>query len=179
MVSESVATFSISGLWHGASFTFIVWGVLHGLLLIMENLTSEIRKKISAVINFGRLNFVKTFVCVGYTFVVTCITWILFRAETFNDAFYIIKRIFSELPKVESIDKMAELFPEIARQNLYVAVFGIALLFVVDLICTKSDFRTVLNKVPMFARIAIYAVFTLLILVFGAYETKSFIYFQF
>ena len=172
-------TFSISGLWHGASFTFIVWGFLHGFFLIIENITSEIREKVSAALKFGKLNFIKTFICICGTFVVTCVTWILFRAETFDDAFYILKQVFSGLPSFSSIDEMAGLFPEFPRQNLYISIFSIALLLIVDLLCRKSDFRTVMNKVPLFGRISIYIVFTLLILVFGAYETKSFIYFQF
>ena len=172
-------TFTVSGLWHGASFTFVVWGFLHGLFLIIEKLTSGIRQKISGFIKLGHFNFVKPFVCVCYTFILTCITWILFRAATFGDAFYVIKRLFTELPKFESIDNMAGWFTEIPRQNLYVAIFGIVILFIADFISRKSDFRTVVAKVPLFGRISIYAVLTFLILAFGAYETKSFIYFQF
>ena len=93
--------------------------------------------------------------------------------------FYIAGKIFSGLPEFMSVDKAAELFTGIPRQNLYVSIFGIALLFIVDFLCRKSDFRTALDKVPLFGRLSIYTVLTLLILVFGAYETKSFIYFQF
>jgi len=176
---NQLITFSISGLWHGASFTFIIWGILHGILLITEGVTSKIRAKISAFINLGRLNFIKTFLCICGTFIITCITWVLFRAETFGDAFYILRQLFSGLPDFRSVNKTAELFAEIPRQNLYIAIFSIALLLTVDLLCRKSDFRTALDKIPVFARVPVYAVFICLIIVFGAYEAQSFIYFQF
>jgi len=176
---NQMITFSISGLWHGASFTFIIWGFLHGLILIAEKLTENIRKKISGAIKLGRLSPVKTFLCVCYTFFATCITWILFRSDTFGDAFYILGRVFSGLPEFVSLNGAAAMFPGIPRQNLYVAVFGIVGLLVADFLCRKSDFRTVAEKIPIYARIPLYALLVCLILVFGAYETKSFIYFQF
>jgi D-alanyl-lipoteichoic acid acyltransferase DltB (MBOAT superfamily) len=176
---NQMITFTISGLWHGASFTFITWGFLHGLILIIEKLTENIRAKISGFLKFGKLSFIKTFICVCYTFFVTCITWILFRADNFGDAFYILKRVFTGLPEFMPISKAAEMFEGIPRQNLYVAVFGIILLLVSDFLCRKSDFRTAAGKIPVYARIPMYAALICLILVFGAYESKSFIYFQF
>ncbi|MCL2773697.1 MAG: MBOAT family protein [Oscillospiraceae bacterium] len=176
---NQIVTFLISGLWHGANFTFIVWGFMHGLLGVIEHLTVNIRKKISGFIRLGVFNFIKTFICICYTFCVTCILWILFRSDTFGDAFYIVKQVFSGLPKFASIDKTAALFTNIPRQNLYTAIIGIILLLIVDILCRKSDFRTAIEKVPVFARIPIYSLFICLIIVFGAYQSKSFIYFQF
>jgi len=176
---NQLITFAISGLWHGASFTFIIWGILHGCMLIAEGLTSNIRAKISGFINLGRFNFIKTGLCIAGTFVITCITWVLFRAETFGGAFYILKQLFSGLPKFGSLNKAAELFADIPRQNLYISVFGIILLLTVDFLCRKSDFKTAIDRVPVFARMPVYAVLLSLIIVFGAYEAQSFIYFQF
>jgi len=176
---NQIITFSISGLWHGASFTFVIWGILHGLLLIADKFTENIKKKISDIINLRKFNFIKTLLSVFITFCITCITWVLFRADTFGDAFYIIKRLFSGIPRFVSVNKAAESFESIPRQNLYVAIFAIFLLLAVDFMCRKSDFRTTIEKVPVFARIPIYALLISLILVFGAYESKSFIYFQF
>ena len=176
---NQIVTFSISGLWHGASFTFVIWGFLHGVLLIIEGLTASLRKKISGLINLGKANVVKTGFCICYTFFVTSVTWVFFRAENFGDAFYIFGQLFSGLPKLVSLDSAAALFEGIPRQNLYAAVFGIVLLLVTDFLCRKSDFRTAVGKMPTAARVPIYAALVCLILVFGAYESKSFIYFQF
>ena len=182
---NQLITFSISGLWHGASFTFVIWGFVHGLLLIAEKLTSGIRAKVSGVIDrvkLGKFNPVRpvtAFLCVCYTFFVSCILWVLFRAESFGDAFYVIKTIFSGFPKFESLDQTVKLFAGVPRASIYTAVFGIALLLVVDFLCRKSDFRTAFGKAPVYARLPVYAAFVVLILLFGVYETKSFIYFQF
>ena len=176
---NQMITFTVSGLWHGASFTFVIWGFLHGLILIVEKLTENIRKKISGFLKFGRLNFIKTFLCVCYTFCVTCITWVLFRSDTLDDALYILKRVFSGLSEFMPVNKIAEMFAGIPRQKLYVSIFGIILLLAADFLCKKSDFRTAAGKIPVYARIPMYAFLICLILIFGAYETKSFIYFQF
>jgi D-alanyl-lipoteichoic acid acyltransferase DltB (MBOAT superfamily) len=182
---NQIITFSISGLWHGASFTFVIWGFLHGLLLIIEKLASGLRAKVSGIIErvkIGSFNPIRpftAFLCVCYTFFVSCFLWVLFRAESFGDAFYVIKTMFSGLPKYESFGETAKLFANVPRVGIYAACFGIIMLLLVDFLCRKSDFRTALEKVPFFARLPVYALFVILILVFGAYETKSFIYFQF
>ncbi|MCL2099671.1 MAG: MBOAT family protein [Oscillospiraceae bacterium] len=176
---NQIITFAISGLWHGASFTFIVWGLFHGVLLIIERFTENLKTKISAFVKLGRFDFLKKLLGVGLTFFITCISWVLFRADTFGDAFYILKTMFSEAPQLLSIGEAAGLFPEIPPQNLYISVFGIITLLTVDFLCRKSDFGTALEKIPVYARVPLYATLLCFILVFGAYEAQSFIYFQF
>jgi len=176
---NQIITFGISGLWHGANFTFIIWGLLHGILLIAEKYTENIRAKISDFIKLGRFDFIKTLFSIFCTFCITSITWILFRADTFGDAFLMIRKVFSGLPEFASISKTAELFAEIPRQSLYIATFGVIILLITDFLCRKSEFRVAFDKIPAFVRIPVYALLICLILVFGAYEAQSFIYFQF
>ena len=176
---NQLTTFAISGLWHGADFTFIIWGFLHGILVIIEGVTKDIRAKISNIINLGRFNFIKTALCMFYTFTMVNIAWVLFRAETFSDAFYILKRMFTGLPQFASIARTAELFPGIPRQNLYVAVFAIILLLTVDFLCRRSNFSVMIGKAPDFIRIPVYSLLIVLIIAFGAFESQDFIYFQF
>ena len=71
-------TFLVSGLWHGANWTYVIWGGLHGLYLVLERLFCRKRPP-------GRL----------LTFCAVCFAWIFFRASTVADAFTVIGRIFS------------------------------------------------------------------------------------
>lgn len=73
-------TMLVGGLWHGASYNFIIWGGLHGLYLIIQR---QIKFKLPA------------FISILITFSLTTFAWIFFRAQSFNDSIYIIERIFS------------------------------------------------------------------------------------
>ncbi|MFI3240215.1 MAG: MBOAT family O-acyltransferase [Bacteroidales bacterium] len=79
-------TFLVSGVWHGAAWNFIIWGALHGLYLVIENLLSS--NKSSRNIFFRLLKQL-------YTFILVVFAWIFFRANSTNDAFYIINNIFT------------------------------------------------------------------------------------
>jgi len=76
--------FLLSGLWHGASWTFIAWGAYHGLFLVLDRLF--LKKWLTKL---GK------FVAIPFTFLVTMIGWVLFRANTFDHAIAIWKSLFS------------------------------------------------------------------------------------
>lgn len=73
--------FLISGLWHGANWTFIVWGAMHGILMVIERITG---KKIEKTRLLGRI----------FTFIFVNAAWVVFRADTLSDAFMFFGRIF-------------------------------------------------------------------------------------
>ena len=73
-------TMLLGGLWHGASYNFIIWGSLHGLYLVLGK--------------YIKLN-INSFISICITFFVTTLTWVFFRSQSFNDSIYIINRIFN------------------------------------------------------------------------------------
>lgn len=77
--------FMISGLWHGANWKYLVWGLIHGLLLIVYQVLNKLK------IELKGFTYLKWFV----TFNLVCLAWIFFRANSVADAFYIISKIFS------------------------------------------------------------------------------------
>src|SRR5262249_3668223 len=93
-VLNLMATFMLSGLWHGANWTFLVWGFLHGLycvprVFIGEPLARFAEARLLAV----RVSFV--LLSVGLTFARTLVAWIFFRAADIGTAFRLIHRLFS------------------------------------------------------------------------------------
>jgi len=85
-------TMLIGGLWHGANYTFIIWGMLHGIALIIHKLYMNFRKtKFNDISN----NMLYRIICMVMTFIFVSFCWIFFRADTFNDALNIIQRMFS------------------------------------------------------------------------------------
>lgn len=83
-------TMLVSGLWHGASWNFVIWGAIHALFLSVERLTNWYR-----VFDGGRM---KTVLSILITNFVVIIAWVFFRAESFPDAAYIIDKMFSFAP---------------------------------------------------------------------------------
>lgn len=76
--------FALSGLWHGAAWTFVVWGVFHGLFLILDRLF---------LLRFYKL--IGKIPAVFITFIITLVGWVFFRSETLTDAFFYIGKMFS------------------------------------------------------------------------------------
>jgi len=75
--------FILSGMWHGASWNFIVWGAYHGVFLSLDKFTVNIRKKIPRIL------------LIPWTFVLVTFGWVCFRAETISDAYAYLRRMFA------------------------------------------------------------------------------------
>ncbi len=88
------ATFLISGLWHGAAWTFVVWGGLHGILLVIEMRTNKAKKKIEKKLHL-KGNQLYIWLQRLWTFVLCWFTCIFFRSNTLSDALLAIKKIFT------------------------------------------------------------------------------------
>lgn len=173
---NQLITFSISGIWHGAAWTYVVWGVLNGIYLIAGKLTFDIREKIKKVTGYAKIPLLPGIVGTAVTFYIVCMTWIFFRAESFADAFYVLNRVTTYIP---DFSRIPGAFNAIPSSRLIISIGAIVLLFVVDFFCRGSDFKTAVGKMPMPARITSYGLLLAVIVLFGAYDNKSFIYFQF
>ena len=91
-------TFLISGVWHGAKWTFVVWGGLNGLLLIYEMLTKNIREQWATRLGLDRFPLLRQSFRTMTTFSLIGLTWVFFRANTLNDAFFMTGQLFSCFP---------------------------------------------------------------------------------
>ena len=94
VIRNTMIIFLLSGLWHGANWTFIVWGAYHALLFLPLILLNKNRKNIEIVANERRYPSFKELLTIVWTFILVMIGWIIFRAENITDAFYFIKRCF-------------------------------------------------------------------------------------
>ncbi len=172
-------TFLISGLWHGASWTFIVWGVFHGLILILERFTKPIRERIAALIKW---KFLLNSLSVLITFSIVCIGWIFFRANSIQDAFYILTTMFSDTADYLDPVKMAIKFRGIGwtPSDLLEVFIFLAMLEFVQLIDRKQFWGDTLKKIPRFFQWSFYFILLVIIIFFGTDNyTENFIYFQF
>ena len=167
-------TFLISGLWHGASWTFVTWGAIHGFYHIFSIWTSGLREKIVEAIGLNKLPKLHKILQIGITFILVCFGWIFFRANSLSDAIYVIRHMFTNLgPKVPITSLGLDSF------QLKVAFASIGFMELVHLVQEKKSIRQIISTKPIWLRWSLYYILILWIILFGSFGSQEFIYFQF
>lgn len=92
-----MAVFLLSGLWHGANWTFVVWGALNGAYLIGEVWTAPARDRLARFLGLDRAPFLRSAVQTAATFALVCLAWVFFRSRNLSDAWLILSRLASGL----------------------------------------------------------------------------------
>lgn len=161
--------FSISGLWHGANWTFVVWGIYHACLLILLNVFVQ-KRKYRQIVAYG--NIFPTFkegAQMISTFVLVVLGWVLFRATSINEAYQYFEGIFDvslfSIPKFWGVSNIEALF----------SVLFIAILIVLEWFTREKEY-------PMKGHgqmQAILCAFVILLIYFFGLDSSGFIYFQF
>ncbi len=165
-------TFLISGLWHGANWTFVIWGALHGFYLIFAIWTSNIRQAINNRIGISKLPGLEHFIQVVITILLSWFAWIFFRANSLQDAFLIIGRLFEFVP---GSDLNLFYFPS----DFYVAVSTLIFLFIVELLEEKYGLWKKLQTISKTFKWILLILIILSIFILGKWEDIDFLYFQF
>jgi hypothetical protein len=100
--------FVVSGLWHGASWTFVLWGGLHGFYYLLHVWTEGIRDKGAQLFHLEAKPVLKTFIGALITFVLVCFAWVFFRANSISDAFLLIGSLVRLGPSTASVSSTAD-----------------------------------------------------------------------
>ena len=92
---NTMLIFLLSGFWHGADWTFILWGFFHGIFMILEKIIKDLWKKLDGIVFVNRIMlFVGKIIGVTYTFLFINLTWVLFRASTIKQAKIFVGKLF-------------------------------------------------------------------------------------
>lgn len=191
-------TFLLSGLWHGANWTYVVWGVLNGGYLILETGTKNLRNRLAKVLGLERLPGLLKFIQVARTFLLICFSWIFFRAKSLEDALYVVRHLFTgareSLTKYivyiwsVNFNRKSVVVEEGIRTlfslnrpfgELKIAVGAIGFLLFIHAIQRHGSIRHMLSNKPAFFRWTIYYLMVMALFMFGFGEGEKFIYFQF
>lgn len=171
-----MVVFLVSGLWHGAAMTFVIWGALHGLYQVIGIFIAPLRKKLYTVVDQNHP--VLVVLRIAGTFILVNLAWILFRANSLSDAAYIFKTIFT----MDSVFPMALGVLGLSRKMLVVVGIAVLILYIVDVMNTKRFVAHRVNRTIWF-RYFVYVVILLSIFIFGYYgagfDPQDFVYFQF
>jgi alginate O-acetyltransferase complex protein AlgI len=178
VVFAIMCTFLTSGLWHGAAWTFIIWGALHGVALVAFFLTVKLRRKISKSLPenlWDSLGLVVTFIFV-------CFTFIFFRANSVQEAFYIAEHVFTGIPDlVSKVLNHQSVFEEIGlrKPDLILSIALIMFLEAVHYFQTRVNIPDTFVRKPAIVRWTVYCALIVVIVFLGYFEERQFIYFQF
>jgi D-alanyl-lipoteichoic acid acyltransferase DltB (MBOAT superfamily) len=167
-----LVVFLISGLWHGANWTFVVWGCLHGFYMLIADMTKHLRKKLADLFFPQNFSIVHRLGQTFLTFHLVCFAWIFFRANSISDAFLIIKKIF--MPGASSVNCYIQGFD---RGTMVLIVVCVVMMELVQ--NNKNSIKNFLQTCYLPLRWALYYGFILFVMFLGTYKTQSFIYFQF
>lgn len=171
-----LVVFLVSGLWHGANWTFVAWGALNGFYYMLALATARIWKKMAG------------FMQIALTFSLISFSLIFFRAKSMQDAFYIIGHLFSGLSKAAA--NVFAYVPQINIQKsmvlgqplyeLFILAFAFGFLALVYFLQKNGTYKNLFGTKPLWLRWGFYGMLLLSLIFLSALNnTLQFIYFQF
>ena len=164
-------TFLVSGLWHGANWTFVIWGIIHGLGQIAENLLGINTKKKNPLKIIFSTCLVLVFVICG---------WVFFRAETITDAIYVFKNCLVGISDPVAYVDHGLTDIGLSDKNIFDIALPCLLLLLYDFFSLKFDVIEKISNLRLVPRWSIYILFVIFILCMLPNNSGGeFIYFQF
>jgi alginate O-acetyltransferase complex protein AlgI len=171
-VAALTVTFLVSGVWHGASWGYIAWGLLHGMYLSVATLYKPVQMKMHRVLHLEKSRLLELWQ-IGITFHLVCFSWVFFRAKTVSDAYHIVTNLFIGVGNVSDL-----LFLN-GTAELLITVCTLGIVLFVDSRPKTWTFEDTFFQKPFFLRWSVYTVLVLSTLFLAIDSVNLFIYTQF
>ena len=180
---NKMIVFMLSGLWHGAQLTFVVWGTINGLYQVIGEILMPIREKVSDALGVNRDSEGFCVLRAIVTFTMIDFTWIFFRADSLGRAVYIIKSIFNA-ENIWTLFDGSLYNCGLDEKNFRFMLIAVIVLLVADFLKRKGIMvREIILRQDGYIKCLVVSLSILMIMVFGkygpAYNAVNFIYFQF
>jgi D-alanyl-lipoteichoic acid acyltransferase DltB (MBOAT superfamily) len=171
IIRNTFVIFLLSGFWHGANWTFILWGLYHGALFLPLVLIGSNRKNISSVSSGKSFPSVKELLQIVTTFLLVVFGWIIFRCDNLTSVFTVFSKIFS--PSLFSLPNIG------GRRRFFLTIFLIIICMIMEWAHREKEFGLQINGIKYrIVRWAVYVILMLMIIMFQGNQS-DFIYFQF
>ena len=165
-------TFLVSGVWHGAAWTYVVWGALHGTYLVGSIVTQNLRRRLVGAIALDRFPMLLHAFRVGVTFSMVCLSYVFFRAESVSDGWHIVTHLLSPAPDV------GDQTPSVLQ--LALGAMLVVVVLTVEASSRDQDYGQWWSVRTAWQRWTLdYALVSAMLLLSVVNATGSFIYFQF
>ena len=178
-----MVVFLLSGMWHGANWTYIIWGAINGVYQIIGDAFKPLKEKVNGLLGINTSSFSHHVLRCLITFILVDFTWIFFRASDMTSAVSIIKSIFSA-DNIHILFDCSLYTAGLDRSNYLLMIISIIILGIGDWFKYKGvKISDLVLKQDLWFRYVVIVAATLIVLVFGVYGSSygvtSFIYFQF
>jgi alginate O-acetyltransferase complex protein AlgI len=166
--------FLVSGLWHGAAWTFLIWGALHATYAVIGTVTRDMRGQMAQAIGLDRSPWLLDGLRMFVTVQLVMLAWVFFRAASLSDALYIVAHLFRGL-------ELRGGYGLNFGGAYEVTILGasVATLFAVDAMQESGGARGWFRAQPLPLRWALYYAMVFAVLILGKFGSQEFIYFQF
>lgn len=170
VAASLMVTFIALGVWHGAGWTFAVYGFIQGLVIVWELRTERIRNKVRKHIGgwlFATLSIIRTYL-------IFAVSLVFFKAQSVSDAFYFLRNI-----SFQTHASWKEINIGMSDHICIVAGTALLLMLLYDFFMSKGDLHRRLEKQPILLRWTIYYLIVFALFAYGKFGTENFIYLQF
>ena len=173
----------ITGIWHGASWMFVAWGIFHAILLIGSQVFAPFFQKLTQWLRIKTDNFGWSFWQMTRTFLLCCVGRVFFRASTIADSFGMFGKMFTDVKISSLFDRSVIKALDFGAENMVISLIAIFVLWAVDMLQERMPLRKTLAQQNLIFRWSVIVIGLLAVIVFGIYgpgfEASSFIYEQF
>lgn len=179
-----VITFVVTGLWHGAGWTFMLMGAIFGFYIVLGLVTRGWREALARHSGLARYPSIRAILQTVVTFILVCVAWVFFRSPDLKSALLFLGRVPHgwNLTPGQYLDAyvMQPFWAlGIGRNVLMVSVFFVILLLLVEYREQRGPIGVLLDRQPILVRSFLYSSLLLAIVLFGSFASPLFIYFQF
>lgn len=181
-VINILLVFAVSGLWHGAKWTFVAWGLVHAIGMIIVGIFSDrYNKALTKVFKYSQLVQLLNF---SLTFIFVNVTWVFFRAENLTQSFEILRKIGHLAFNANLAEYGNILLSDLSTTRIEPSyclslLLGIIVLYILEYYQGEEIYPSIFDfRQPIIRRFCQYALL-LTILLFGSFGASQFIYFQF
>jgi D-alanyl-lipoteichoic acid acyltransferase DltB (MBOAT superfamily) len=177
-----VIVFLISGIWHGAAFTFIIWGAVHAAYQVIGSLTIKPRNALLSKMRLSPDSGVVKLVRRGVTFILVCLAWVCFRANSVPDMLMIFREIFTGFGGVDVFKSLESLDMNLVA--VLTTVFSVYVMSALDKHmsgmagCYRKGVSGVAERSAWYITVC-WCICIAWMILLAAGEVSSFIYFQF
>lgn len=170
VAASLMVTFIVLGIWHGAGWTFAVYGFIQGLVIVWELRTEKIRNKVRKHIGkrlFATLSIIRTYL-------IFAVSLVFFKVQSVSDAFYFLRNI-----SFQTHASWKEINIGMSDHICIVAGSALLLILLYDYFMSKGDLHLRFEKQPALVRWTVYYLIVFAVFAYGKFGTENFIYLQF
>jgi D-alanyl-lipoteichoic acid acyltransferase DltB (MBOAT superfamily) len=175
-----IVVFLVCGLWHGANWTFIEWGLIHGFYLVIGLITRNVRSGIAQSVGLERAPALHKGIQIVTTFILVSLAWVFFRADSHFDAVYIITHLHTGWADLLTWNKLDTLvFLGKPKRDFIIAISSLVFVWIIHHLESHGNMRHMLSDKPIITRWPAYYIILISVLLLCAPGSQKFIYFQF